>query len=645
MSRHRPAWVLGLLALLPGGCRETVWLDLRVVRQSASTAVEQVKVAVYSPPTAARSSLPDALRSLGARLDLRLVSEVPSAPLRVTVDGYRAADPSLPVLRQEYLITLPNRGGGALQVVLWDACVGRGPCPPSQTCGSDGTCVPMQITEVPASDAGWVAPERCGALTCAGFRDAGAGMDAAPDASRDAVVDGPVVSPSDVRLDAPEDSGADAGRVCPGPSPTVVPGWTACNGVWCPTACDGSSGRCLHVTALGAARANACSLHSDGSARCWGRRAFGLLGDGVDHGDTTDVSPVPTPVLTPQADTSLGPVRGATALTAGAAGACLEFASGSSRCWGFPGGDVSNTENSLSNSASAREVTRLARAAGGVVREVSVGARVSCGVVGTQREVVCSDDLASDSIYVTGYVRERGAGDAGAGRLAGVDEVRCGDRFACARRGGEVLCWGDNGRSALGRGTAQPAFDEEAAPVASLRDAVRLVVGDDFACALRAGNRVSCWGNAYSGRCGRRDGTQNSADGSEAFLSPVDVVGNDVLMAQGVAEIDAEGDKVCVVLARDHSVQCWGDNTTGQLGIDTSVRERWGLETLPVGVSPVTLADAELLALGGGSNNSSTGQGCARQRSDCRVFCWGLSSGDAADAGATEPWRARPLRW
>ncbi len=175
MSRHRTSVILGVLALLPGGCRETVWLDLRVVRQSASTAVEQVRVAVYSPPSAGRSSLPDALRSLGTRLDLRLVSEVPSAPLRVTVDGYRATDPSAPVLRQEYLITLPNRGGGALQVVLWDACVGRGPCPPSQTCGSDGTCVPMQVTEVPASDVGWVAPERCGALTCAGFRDAGAG--------------------------------------------------------------------------------------------------------------------------------------------------------------------------------------------------------------------------------------------------------------------------------------------------------------------------------------------------------------------------------------------------------------------------------------------------------------------------------------
>ena len=208
-----------------------------------------------------------------------------------------------------------------------------------------------------------------------------------------------------------------------------------------------------------------------------------------------------------------------------------------------------------------------------------------------------------------------------------------------------MLCWGDNGRSALGRGVAMPAYDEDAAPVASLRDAVRVVTGDDFACALRAGGRVSCWGNSYSGRCGRRDGTQESADGSEAFLSPVEVVGTEVLMAQGVAEIDAEGDKVCVVLARDHSIQCWGDNTTGQLGIDTSVGERWGLETLPAGVSPVALADAELLTLGGGSSNSSTGQGCARQRGDCRVFCWGLSSGDAADAGITDPWRARPLRW
>ncbi|HET6610833.1 MAG TPA: hypothetical protein VFG83_02540 [Kofleriaceae bacterium] len=72
-----------------------------------------------------------------------------------------------------------------------------------------------------------------------------------------------------------------------------------------------------------------------------------------------------------------------------------------------------------------------------------------------------------------------------------------------------------------------------------------MTAGTDFACALRKGGRVSCWGNNERGQLG--DGT---------FVdrwTPVDVT---VLDAPAIA-IDAGSEQVCA-LTEDGDVTCWG---------------------------------------------------------------------------------------
>jgi hypothetical protein len=81
--------------------------------------------------------------------------------------------------------------------------------------------------------------------------------------------------------------------------------------------------------------------------------------------------------------------------------------------------------------------------------------------------------------------------------------VAAGNEFACALlEGGRVSCWGYGHYGQLGRGTT-PLFGRPA-KVVGLSRAVSLFAGDTHACAILSSGRVSCWGNPWGGE----DGTE-----------------------------------------------------------------------------------------------------------------------------------------
>jgi alpha-tubulin suppressor-like RCC1 family protein len=86
-------------------------------------------------------------------------------------------------------------------------------------------------------------------------------------------------------------------------------------------------------------------------------------------------------------------------------------------------------------------------------------------------------------------------------------------------------------------------------------------------CALLAAGTVQCWGWNESGQLG--DGTttgpESCADASACSTTPVAVSG-----LTGVTSVSAGGETACVLLAAG-TVQCWGDNTLGQLGNGTTI--------------------------------------------------------------------------
>ena len=174
--------------------------------------------------------------------------------------------------------------------------------------------------------------------------------------------------------------------------------------------------------------------------------------------------------------------------------------------------------------------------------------------------------------------------------LSDAVEVAPGAQHTCARtRAGKVLCFGTGPEGQLGDGSSRHTAP---APVTNLSDAILLVSGAEHSCALRRGGSVMCWGSGFG-------------------KNPVAVAG-----VAKVAEITAGSAHTCARSNGD--LLCWGRNERGQLGDGTRDNRYTG--------APVRgLPDAKGLAAGARHS-------CALTRSG-GVHCWGSNDGGALGAG------------
>jgi hypothetical protein len=137
--------------------------------------------------------------------------------------------------------------------------------------------------------------------------------------------------------------------------------------------------------------------------------------------------------------------------------------------------------------------------------------------------------------------------------------------------------------------------------------APRIAVGHEgYGCVLLLDGSVQCWGGNSSGQLG--DGTQTSR------TTPVTVNG-----LTDVAVINAGGESTCAIL-RDGTLRCWGDNTAGQLG-DGSRMNR----AVPVPTQKLTGVVAVAM---GQSHACATLKGGA-------IKCWGQNSSGQLGTGSS----------
>ena len=146
-----------------------------------------------------------------------------------------------------------------------------------------------------------------------------------------------------------------------------------------------------------------------------------------------------------------------------------------------------------------------------------------------------------------------------------------------------------------------------------------LVAGSDYSCGLNRYGEVYCWGRDDLGQLGDDDTTQEN--------DPVQVwnsAGDDFLT--DVTSIAGGDSHVCVATDWD-GVQCWGDNTNGQLGNNSTTQSG-----LPVDVSDTTGTDtlSDVYDVAAGQQFS-----CALDNSG-NVYCWGNNtSGQLGDTTTT----------
>ena len=230
-------------------------------------------------------------------------------------------------------------------------------------------------------------------------------------------------------------------------------------------------------------------------------------------------------------------------------------------------------------------------------KKLAIGDDRKCAILGSG-ELYCWG-----SSFTTGQTE--GIVDLGGKKVTGA-EMQWGSAFALAADGA-LFSWGSE-RYSLGRSTAVSP-DLAPGPVVGLPPAYQMVASDDHVCAITFDGRLFCWGLANNGALGlgyvrheffpvevlfdgaaypskvvaaqthtcarMTDGTltcwggwnrqgQLGYAGTEGAYIPTEVTA----LTKKVVDVAVGEDSTCVVL-EDGSVQCFGDNTAGQLGQST----------------------------------------------------------------------------
>jgi Regulator of chromosome condensation (RCC1) repeat/Repeat of unknown function (DUF5648) len=318
-----------------------------------------------------------------------------------------------------------------------------------------------------------------------------------------------------------------------------------------PTAVPGLS----RIVALGSGFSQHCVLDATGRVQCWGDNFYGAVG----HPDTSLRS-----FTTPH--TVTGVPGAAIEVYSAPYGdhSCAISTAFTAHCWGR------NQRGQLGSGVSAGfSTTPVAIAGLGAVAALALGAEHTCAVT------------LAGAVRCWGRNREGQLGNAGTtnspavvdvqGLAGSVRAVAAGYFHSCAvLADGRVKCWGSNEYGELGGGaaTGSGAFSSVPVDVAGITDAVDVVAGRYFSCALRASGGVRCWGDNTNSALG-------NGSASIRFATPTDVLG---LSAPAIA-LTGGAYNPCAVLVTG-AVQCWGykfgtytqqATTVTGLSVDTTV--------------------------------------------------------------------------
>jgi alpha-tubulin suppressor-like RCC1 family protein len=330
------------------------------------------------------------------------------------------------------------------------------------------------------------------------------------------------------------------------------------------------------------------------TARCWGRNAFGQLGDG-------------TQVTTATPQTVKGLV-GITGLTCGRDHTCAVVSSGSSgagaRCWGR------GTSGQLGNGKLGTSGLPVAVSSLKDVKQLASSYNHTCAVTGSG--VSCWGQNGSGQLGDgTTTNRTTPAPVKPAGAATGATAVAAGRNFSCLAAAGGLACCGDNydGQCAQGA-SSNPLMTVSGCPALPAGSGVTgVAAAGHHACAVVKG-KVMCWGNNWHGQVG--DGTYTER------TSPVEVKG---LATSGVTvtRIAVGGGHACALAGG--KVSCWGANPYGQLGDGTRTAS-----AQPVAVSGIS-----------GATHVFAGSGHSCAVVSGKLWCWGSNALGALGSGWTGP--------
>lgn len=318
---------------------------------------------------------------------------------------------------------------------------------------------------------------------------------------------------------------------------------------------EASSLTASRIVSLTAGDRHACALDANGGVRCWGDNFSGQLGDG-----TTTNAFAPVAVQ--------GWPRNATAIAAGMSFSCALIAGGAECLGGNQHGQLGDGTNL--NSPRPVDVTGL----GSGVTALAAGTHFLCGLT-AGGGVSCLGDNHYGQLG-NGTTTDAYAAQ-GVSGLSGATAIAAGEDLACALIGdGTVRCWGNNAYGQLGSGATTVLT--QPATVPGLDSGVAAVsAGQDFTCVLTTAGGASCIGDNPYGQIG---------SGSPQLAPLPYGVKN---LGSGVSAVATGNDFACALTAQG-AVQCWGNNTSGQLGNNTTTASRAPVDVAGLGANMIALA-------------------------------------------------------
>ena len=315
-----------------------------------------------------------------------------------------------------------------------------------------------------------------------------------------------------------------------------------------PTLVDLGSDRKARAVSVGVQKT--CVLLEDGSILCWGRNDSGQLGVGSSSNEVCsrfgqDYDCVKTPTLV-----DLGNGRKALAVRTGWSHSCALLEDSSIVCWG------SNHHGALGAGTTLDKNTPVPVDLGGrVVTDIHVGRNYACALL-SRGMVTCwgtnglgqlgngqKDEILSPLAVDTGDETVT-AMDGGIGYSCAL--------FEDADSNVNLKCWGRNGDGQLGIGDNL----ERIRPVTVRTGGGTFGLGGRHACAIQSSdNSLRCWGYNKYGQLGTGDENNLTRPSTSVNL------GNN----KTATAVSAGGDHTCAILS-DGTVLCWGRGSFGRLG-------------------------------------------------------------------------------
>jgi alpha-tubulin suppressor-like RCC1 family protein len=282
-----------------------------------------------------------------------------------------------------------------------------------------------------------------------------------------------------------------------------------------------------------------CGLTSAGAAYCWGYNGYGQLGDNT----TTDRY---TPVAVQQGGVTF------TSITSGLWHTCGLTSAGAAYCWGW------NTVGGLGDNTTTDRRIPVAVQQGGVTfAALTAGWAHTCGLTGAGAAWCWGSNWAGQFGDNTTTNRSTPV----AVQQGGVTfaSITAGHWHTCGlTSAGAAYCWGRNDAGQLGDNTTT----DRSTPVAVQQGGVTfasITAGGDRSCGLTSAGAAYCWGWNPNGQLGDNTTTDRH--------TPV-AVGGGLSWATVVSTEAAQ--HTCAVKLSSQLIYCWGSNSNGQLGDQTT---------------------------------------------------------------------------